>query len=44
MGAEPLLTVRDLCAGYGETEVLRGVDLSVEAGRDRRGARLQRRR
>ena len=32
MGAEPLLTVRDLCAGYGETEVLRGVDLSVEAG------------
>ena len=32
MGAEPLLTVRDLCAGYGETEVLRGIDLSVEAG------------
>ena len=32
MGAEQLLSVRGLCAGYGETEVLRGVDLSVEAG------------
>jgi branched-chain amino acid transport system ATP-binding protein len=32
MGGEPLLTVRDLCAGYGETEVLRGIDLSVNAG------------
>jgi branched-chain amino acid transport system ATP-binding protein len=32
MGAEPLLDVRDLCAGYGETQVLRGVDLCVGAG------------
>ena len=32
MDSEPLLTVRDLCAGYGETEVLRGIDLSVNAG------------
>ena len=32
MAGEPLLTVQGLCAGYGETEVLRGVDLSVEAG------------
>jgi branched-chain amino acid transport system ATP-binding protein len=32
MDTEPLLTVRDLCAGYGETEVLRGIDLSVNAG------------
>ena len=32
MATEPLLTVQDLYAGYGETEVLRGVDLSVEAG------------
>ena len=32
MGAEQLLSVQGLCAGYGETEVLRGVDLSVEAG------------
>ena len=32
MDTKPLLTVRDLCAGYGETEVLRGIDLSVEAG------------
>ena len=32
MDSEPLLTVRGLCAGYGETEVLRGIDLSVNAG------------
>ena len=32
MDSEPLLTVRDLCAGYGETEVLRGIDLSVNSG------------
>jgi branched-chain amino acid transport system ATP-binding protein len=30
--AEPLLTVRDLRAGYGDTEVLRGIDLEVAAG------------
>ncbi len=32
MPAEPLLDVRDLYAGYGDTDVLRGVDLHVEAG------------
>ena len=32
MQASPLLTVRDLHAGYGETEVLRGLDLAVSAG------------
>ena len=32
MEAEPLLSVRDLHAGYGETEVLHGVDLMVGAG------------
>ena len=31
-GTEPLLTVCGLCAGYGETEVLRGIDLEVDAG------------
>ncbi len=30
--ADGLLSVQGLRAGYGETEVLRGVDLSVEAG------------
>jgi len=29
---EPLLDVRELCAGYGDTEVLHGIDLKVEAG------------
>ena len=29
---EPLLDGRGLCAGYGETEVLRGIDLAVGAG------------
>ncbi len=29
---EPLLEVRDLCAGYGDTDVLRGIELKVEAG------------
>ena len=32
MDSEPLLRVFGLCAGYGETEVLRGIDLSVNAG------------
>ena len=32
MPTEPLLDVRDLCAGYGDGDVLRGVDLKVEAG------------
>ena len=40
----PLLEVSGLHAGYGATEVLRGVDLAVRRGRDRRGARLERRR
>jgi branched-chain amino acid transport system ATP-binding protein len=30
--AEPLLSVRGLVAGYGETEVLRGVDMDVADG------------
>ena len=29
---EPLLEIRALCAGYGDTDVLRGVDLKVEPG------------
>src|SRR6516162_9867884 len=32
MPAEPLLEVRALCAGYGDTDVLRGVDLNVGQG------------
>jgi branched-chain amino acid transport system ATP-binding protein len=32
MSAETLLAVRNLCAGYGETEVLRGVDLTIAPG------------
>jgi branched-chain amino acid transport system ATP-binding protein len=32
MPSEPLLDIRDLCAGYGDSAVLRGVDLTVEAG------------
>ena len=32
MLADPLLDIHDLRAGYGETEVLRGVDLVVEPG------------
>jgi branched-chain amino acid transport system ATP-binding protein len=32
MDASPLLAVRELHAGYGETEVLRGVDIAVDAG------------
>ncbi len=32
MPTEPLLDVRELCAGYGDTEVLHGIDLKVEAG------------
>jgi branched-chain amino acid transport system ATP-binding protein len=30
--ASPLLDVRELCAGYGDTDVLRGIDLAVAAG------------
>jgi branched-chain amino acid transport system ATP-binding protein len=29
---KPLLDIRALCAGYGDTDVLRGVDLKVEPG------------
>jgi branched-chain amino acid transport system ATP-binding protein len=29
---DPLLSVRDLVSGYGSTQVLQGVDLSVDAG------------
>jgi branched-chain amino acid transport system ATP-binding protein len=32
MPAEPLLAVRGLAAGYGATEVLRGIDLTVDEG------------
>jgi branched-chain amino acid transport system ATP-binding protein len=32
MDTSPQLDIRDLCAGYGETEVLRGVDLNVNPG------------
>jgi branched-chain amino acid transport system ATP-binding protein len=32
MATEALLAVHDLRAGYGETEVLRGIDLAVETG------------
>jgi branched-chain amino acid transport system ATP-binding protein len=32
MSTEPLLDIRALCAGYGDTDVLRGVDLKVEPG------------
>ena len=32
MAANPLLDVQALHAGYGETEVLRGVDLTVSPG------------
>ncbi|MGA9498958.1 MAG: ATP-binding cassette domain-containing protein, partial [Pseudolabrys sp.] len=31
MDNSPLLAISDLHAGYGETEVLRGVDLAVDA-------------
>jgi branched-chain amino acid transport system ATP-binding protein len=30
--ADPLLDIRALCAGYGDTDVLRGVDLKVDPG------------
>ena len=39
-----LLAVTGLHAGYGATEILRGIDLAVHERRDRRGARLERRR
>ena len=32
MSTSPMLTVQDLHAGYGEAEVLRGVDFTVNAG------------
>jgi len=32
MGVEPLLSVHGLFAGYGEADVLRGIDLSVNPG------------
>ena len=32
MAEAPILEVRGLCAGYGEVEVLRGLDLAVAAG------------
>src|SRR5690242_10931590 len=32
MQTSPMLTIQDLYAGYGETDVLRGVDLTVNAG------------
>jgi branched-chain amino acid transport system ATP-binding protein len=32
MSTEPLLDIRALCAGYGDTDVLRGVDLKVDPG------------
>jgi branched-chain amino acid transport system ATP-binding protein len=32
MSSAPLLDIRALCAGYGDTDVLRGVDLKVETG------------
>jgi branched-chain amino acid transport system ATP-binding protein len=32
MSSVPLLDIRALCAGYGDTDVLRGVDLKVETG------------
>ena len=32
MSTEPLLDVRALCAGYGDSDVLRGIDLNVEKG------------
>jgi branched-chain amino acid transport system ATP-binding protein len=32
MATNPLLAINDLHVGYGETEVLRGVDLAVDAG------------
>ena len=41
---DALLAISGLRAGYGATEILRGVDLTVGAGRDRRGAGLERRR
>jgi len=32
MSTEAILVVSDLCAGYGDADVLRGVDLKVDAG------------
>jgi len=31
-GGAPLLSIADLCAGYGKMEILHGVDLQVDAG------------
>ena len=32
MSIEPLLDIRELCAGYGDIDVLRGIDLKVDPG------------
>jgi ABC-type histidine transport system ATPase subunit len=32
LAAEPVLTVSDLHAGYGDLEILRGIDLSIVPG------------
>ncbi len=32
ISTEPLLDIRALCAGYGDSDVLRGIDLNVEKG------------
>ncbi|HEY4344120.1 MAG TPA: ABC transporter ATP-binding protein [Parvibaculum sp.] len=32
-GADPILELRDLCAGYGAMEILHGVDLAIGRGR-----------
>ena len=42
--ADPILAVCGLHAGYGGTEILRGIDLECRGRRDRRRPRLQRRR
>ena len=39
-----LLSIEGMSAGYDEAAVVRGLDISVAAGRDRRAARRQRRR
>ena len=44
IGAEPVISVRGLRKSYGDVEAVRGVDLEVDAGRDLRLPRPQRRR
>ena len=41
--AEPLLRIQNLCAGYGDVQVLWGADLTVERGEHRLPRRLERR-